>query len=68
MKIITPGKMFLFYCKCCGCEFVEGAMQLKSTKYDPAPTEICPCCGNEVVGIHDDIVFERIMKKENDHL
>lgn len=57
MKIIKQGKLIMFCCKCCGCEFVEGAQEIKATIYDDGPVTKCPCCGQDCKGIYSDKLF-----------
>lgn len=66
MKIITPGKVYLFACKCCGCEFAEGAKVMKVTKYDDAPKVNCPFCGTATVGYSDYDISRGIFHEHDD--
>lgn len=66
MKIVTQGKVYIFSCKFCGCEFVEGACALNKTKYDEDPVLSCPCCGCKVCGVHCDRIFGDYKNEYND--
>ena len=66
MRIVTQGKVYMFYCKCCGCEFVEGAQAMNVTKYDPAPVLKCPCCGSDVRGFDSDKIVTGCNSEHND--
>lgn len=63
MKIVTPGKVYLFKCECCGCEFVEGKERLHPIKCIKTKLP-CPCCGNEVEGIEEDKIFQVVQEED----
>lgn len=65
MRIIMNGTVYMFTCKCCGCEFVEGELALKVTKYDEKPSMKCPCCGGYVRAVDRYQATEKM--HENDH-
>ena len=63
MKIVTPGKIYMFKCPVCGCEFVEGKMHLDIVPgFDPVLE--CPTCGGDVRGVYEDDIFKRLMEEK----
>ena len=61
MKVITPGKVYMFKCSFCGCEFVEGKAKLNADSYFN-PKLKCPTCGDEVEG-HESDELDEFLKK-----